>query len=678
MLPSGLKAQEELDFEQVVEDVFAVQEGEADYDEVYEYLFQLYAKPLNLNIATREDLLSVYLLSDRQVSNFINFRERYGPLLSIYELQFIPGFDRSAIARLLPFVMVGEAGQGQKLPFHQRMAQADQLWFMRYDVYLEPKRGDLIAADTLSGMPAHSYYPGSSGKLLSRMRISSRNDFSFGFTAEKDAGEVFAWVPQAKQYGMDFWSFHAHLEDKGRLKDLIMGDYSLRFGQGLVLGSGFSMGKGAETVQTVRFRNTGIRPYTSAAETGFFRGAAGTYSIPVYRSNLEITTFYSNSNEDGKLQTDTLTGSQYFNAIAGSGLHRTASEVAGRDKIIKRTIGSHLQFNHAANNFHAGILYMQTDFNARWQKTPHLYNLYEFSGSHNYNLSGHFDYSIGQVSLFGEAARSQSGGLGAVAGMTAYISSGVSIAWLLRNYEKNFHAFDGKAFGENTHNINEKGMYWGIKVTPLVRTTLLAYYDYFRFPWMRYRVEAPSVGYEYMLRLQHALNRHTSMFLQFREENKEINTDDVFPKVLPGIKSNFIFNFRHEVNSMVRFRTRMQSSRYRLDGKVSKGSSLAQDITCDFGKLKAVARFALFQTEDYQNRQYLYENDVLYAFSIPAYSGVGIRSYLVLRYKINRHFQCWLKAARTHFNDREEIGSGLETIEGNTRTQLKFQFMVKL
>ncbi|NVK85354.1 MAG: helix-hairpin-helix domain-containing protein, partial [Cytophagia bacterium] len=89
-------------------------------------------------------------------------------------------------------------------------------------------------------------------------------------------------------------------------------------------------------------------------------------------------------------------------------------------------------------------------------------------------------------------------------------------------------------------------------------------------------------------------------------------------------------------------------------------------------------RIAIFDTEGAKNRQYAYERDVLYSFSIPAYSGEGIRNYLLIQYKLNRKIDVWARIARTTFYDRDEIGTGLETIDGDQRTDVKFQIRYKI
>ena len=98
----------------------------------------------------------------------------------------------------------------------------------------------------------------------------------------------------------DTSSFHFFLQNKGKWKSIAIGDYTLQIGQGLVLASGFYLGKGAETILTVRRNSLGIRPYSSVIENNFFRGAAATYQI----GGFEFTGFASRNRRSGNLVYD--------------------------------------------------------------------------------------------------------------------------------------------------------------------------------------------------------------------------------------------------------------------------------------------------------------------------------------------------------------------------------------
>ncbi len=95
-------------------------------------------------------------------------------------------------------------------------------------------------------------------------------------------------------------------------------------------------------------------------------------------------------------------------------------------------------------------------------------------------------------------------------------------------------------------------------------------------------------------------------------------------------------------------------------------------------KLEASFRFCLFDTEGFNSRIYTYENDVLYAFSVPSFFDIGQRYYLMIRYKALKQLDFWVRFSRTTYQNRRTIGSGADEIEGNKKTEIKIQMVVKL
>ena len=659
--------------ETLLEDLFNPQDEDTDYEAQYELLAQWYAQPINLNEATADDLRQFYVLSERQISNLLRQRELYGDFLTVNELSYVPGWDRVTIRRILPFVTV--APRPLRPPtWRERLADADHLFIARHETTLERKSG-YLRADTLAEGSDLSHYRGSPHKLYARWQMSRRNDFSAGVTIEKDAGETLGWRPTAGHYGADYHAAHVQVENQGRLRQLTVGDYRVQTGQGLLFGSGFAVGKGAEPVRTVVQTQNTVRPHTATTENGFFRGAAATVSLPAARHALELTMLASYQRLDGRV--DSLSGR--FEALQTTGLHRTESERSSQDQVGERVLGASLLFRDAARRWQAGLNFVHTRFGHHWQRPDQLRNRHEFAGRENQAAGAFFNYRSHPVHVFGEVARSASGGVGAVGGTTVYLSSVAELAVLLRHYSPDFHAFYGNAFSEGTRSINERGVYWGLKLQPWRRLTVASYYDRFHFPWLRYRVDAPSDGYEFFTRLSYPFNPRTEAWVQYRQEGKAINVDEdslAMRLVLPGVKRSLAAHLTHHLSDRFRLRTRAQHSTYALNGRTTTGFAVAQDASMTLGKWKADTRFALFDT-DFVNRQYVYENDVLYAFAIPAYSGSGVRNYLLIRYRASRHVSLWAKVARTTFYDRDEVGTGLETIDGNHRTDVKFQVVVK-
>ena len=77
-----------------------------------------------------------------------------------------------------------------------------------------------------------------------------------------------------------------------------------------------------------------------------------------------------------------------------------------------------------------------------------------------------------------------------------------------------------------------------------------------------------------------------------------------------------------------------------------------QDIEYHIRAIPMVIQLRLqgFDVQDWNTRIYTYENDVLYAFSIPATYGLGGRWYLNMRYKITDHLSLYARVSETVYH----------------------------
>ena len=675
-----------IDLEQFAERLFQIQDEDIAYEDIYESLLLYYSNKLNLNKLDYEELASLYLLNPHQLNEFFEYREQFGRFLSINELQAIPSFDLATIRSLLPFVTVKESSLDTR-PFLQRlMREENNYLLLRLTRRLEEQVGYTPAlpldttfireendhiTDTITSPP--NRYLGDQNKLYGRFRTSKRGDFSLGFTFEKDAGEQITF--NNRQNGFDFYSYHLLLENKLGLDKIMLGDFQVQAGQGIVYGAGFNPGKGAETINTAKRSTFGMRPYTSVLEGGFFRGAGVSKSF----GDVEVTVFYSRLRQDGTIRSDTVFSpfDEFVSTIQTVGLHRTENEIGNRNRIIEESFGGliHYQPNRRRS---FGIAGLNSQYSTPLQRTPNNYNQFEFKGDHNYILSAFGHYTWQNFTFFGEAARSGSGGVGAIGGLVGSLSQTVDFAMLLRNYDRDFHSFYGNAFSENSRNINEKGVYWGLAVTPNRHHKLNLYYDRFSFPWLKFGTEAPSVGNEWLARYTYRPNKKVSLYTQIRQQTRQVSIVQENLNILADrIKFNYLFNIDYQVIQDITLKTKIQSSHQDEAGVFTKGFAIIQDVNFQIWVLKFNTRMALFETDNFANAQYVFENDVLYSFSLPPYYGAGIRNYAMIRFDPLPDVSLWIRYARSNYRDRNEVGSGLETSLGNTSTEVKLMARIK-
>jgi hypothetical protein len=691
LLPALAAAQEyprrTPDFDRLTQELFAeIQTDQIPYEDLYGTLLNYYQSPLNLNTASPEELRALPLLAEKQVTALLKYRQLNGLLLSVYELQAMPEWDVRTIARVAPFVTVANnTPNSSRGPLWQRIKnEENNAVLLRYRRVLQPQKG-YSPVDTFQGRPTLRYL-GSPDAVALRYRVSHAHDFSLGLTIEKDAGEPLAWRPSQNQFGPDFLSAHFVLHEQGRLKTLALGDYQLQFGQGLVLSSGLAAGKGAETITNLRRASLGVRPYAALLENTFFRGAAATYQLA---PRWEATAFASRKNIDAnaRLATDSLAQfNEFSSSLLLTGLHRTATEIANRQRLSETVGGGHLGYLSADGNLALGLTAVGTHYGMAFQKRAEPYNRYEFNGQNNLAFGAHYSYGWRNLLLFGESGRSSGGGLGTVNGLLASLGPSVDAAVLVRHYDTDFHTFYGNALSENTRNIDESGFYVGLKVRPLARWEVSAYFDQFRFPWLRYRVSAPSHGQDALLRIAFVPTKTSLLYAQYRARLKPLDlpnslTSRALP--LPGqqLRHSVLLYADVQPTARLGLRTRLQATYLRADDGLPwrRGYILSQDASVQLARRVSLAgRYAVFDTDDYDTRQYVFEQDVLYAVSVPALYGQGTRAYLILQSAFDKHFTLWLRYADTRYRHQTSVGSGLEEIKGSARSEVTAQVRYKL
>ncbi len=650
-------------------------EREFDFNTLFESLAILARYPVNLNTADRETLEDLQILTDLQIQQFIDYRNRLGKLISIYELQAVPGFNLELINAILPFVKVREDIDDVRLSLGEMITDGDNDIYLRWGRILEEKRGYTPPPE---GTDA-SRYVGNPDQLYLRYRHVFSNRLSYGFTAEKDPGEAF--FRENNTAGFDFYSAHFYLRDYNRfLKSLAIGDYSISFGQGLILHSGFGSSKSIDISSIRRNRRT-VMPYTSVSEFNFLRGAAATLRI---RPQLELTLLGSYNSQDGNIETlDELSlpndpAVQFLTSLQTSGLHRTPNEIADKNSVDVLNAGASLKYR--ADNWHLALNSLYTQLSSPLQRTPLPYSQYLFNDDQLLNLSVDYSWVVRNLNFFGETAYSDNGQIASINGMLVGLSPQINFALLHRYFPRDYQAINPNPIAETSGARNERGIYAGIEIRPMRRWTLSAYYDLYEHPWLRFRVDAPSRGHEYRVRLTYRQKRKLRAYVELRSETKYFNAPDnetridfLVPQRLVQTKIQLEYN----VSQSLELRNRVHFGTFDNGVSLADGFMVYQDVIFKPRSfpVSLTSRFALFDTENFNIRFYTFENNLIYNFSIPALYGQGARFYINLRYRGIRDLSVELRYAITRFRNQETIGTGLETIEGNTRSELRAQLI---
>ena len=654
--------------EQLIADIFeqytAESEEAIDYDSFFEDLLFCAQNPINLNQATREQLEKLPFLSDIQVENILSYVYQFGPMQTIYELQLVEGLDMTDIRRMLPFVVVGEVGNvNKKIYWNDLMKYGKNELYFRLDKGLETKEGYrfLPEEDQNSTFENSKNYLGNDFYNSLRYRFHYKDRIQFGVTAEKDAGEQF-WGTTHKGY--DFYSFHAQLNNFGKFKTIVVGDFRVNFGQGLVLHSEFGMGK-SSYVLNVTPRSSGLKKFSSTDESNFFRGGGATVRL----GKLNLTGFYSNKMIDG----DTVNG--MFQTVLKTGYHRTLDELSKKHTVNQQIIGGNATYTNM--NLQVGITAVHTMLDNRLIPDKSVYNYFYFSGKKQTTAGISYRYRWKKLNVFGETAMTSNGSMATLNGCYFSPISQMSLVVLQRHYSPEYDTFYASSFSETSRINNESGLYLGAEVRPFRKWKFAAYADSYRFPWPKYGIDAPSVGKDYLLQADFAAKRNVAMYWRFKFEEKQTNlsnSSSVMPVIVPLKKVSARYQLTYSYGNFS-FKNVLDGNLVRkADSIWTYGVIASQDVSYVFHSfpLKIDFRYQFFDAVNYENRLYSYEKDVLYAFSIPMYYGLGSRYYLNLQYDLNKNLSLWFKIAQTVYaDDRESLSSGNETISGNRKTDVR-------
>jgi hypothetical protein len=624
--------------------------------------------PLNLNEASREELEDLLLLDELQIQALQNHIRDNGKLIALEELQSVDGFDQETINKILPYVTIGNINTAPKITFKKLLTDGKSNFFVRGQQVLENQKG---FSDTL---PDKSRYLGDPLKLYSRFRYTYGNRISLGIVGEKDAGEQFFKGTQPG--GFDYYSAHFFYRGSNILKSLAIGDYYVQYGQGLTLYSGLAFGKSSD-VMNIKKNARGILPYSSVDENAFMRGGAAAFGI----KDFQLDVFYSTHKIDANVVSTTDTAITEDNITVSSfqegGFHRDSSEIKDKHTLSETLYGGHLQYKK--RNFGIGATAYKTEFGNALIKDVQPYNRFQFQGKENTNAGIDYNYLFRNINFFGEAGRSENGGMAFLNGALVNLDARVAVSLLHRHFDKDYQALLANAVAENSTVANEDGFLTGIVVKPTPKFNLSAYYDRFRFPWLRYQVDAPTEGREYLAQLTFTPNKKFETYFRIKQQTKpeNISGDEFFISQLQDVKqTNYRYSIRYPVSNSVTLTNRVEYvTLTKGDNAPAKGFMVYQDV--NYKPLKSrfsfSARYVLFQTDNYDTRIYAYENDVLYSYSIPSYYYKGQRFYINVKYRIIRGIDVWLRYARTVYDGQKTISSGLDEIDTNHKTEVKAQ-----
>ena len=430
--------------------------------------------------------------------------------------------------------------------------------------------------------------------VQTRYRFDYQRRVVFGGQLRRPAGGM----AKDLQYGM-----YLQLTDFGKLHRLVAGNFQASFGQGLVLAPVFHTGK-SMYVQSAGQPREGLRYYSSADGAGLHGvGATFRHAWNKY-TRLDISALYS--------------------------LKRA------NDSTWQHIVGANLTMRHKQLEVQVTVVEKMWSDSIRPYNNA-KYNRHYFRGYNQFVGGASARYNYGWFDVFGEFAVAKARwGFGVLAGSRFYPANGVSLIALYRYYSPYFDNDLGYGFSETSRINDEHGGYLGVEITRWQNWKVSGYGDVFYFSGYKYGLgdSIGTIGYDALADVQY-IRDTWRIEARLRARKK-------------GSVSTYSARFQFD------WTNGPWSLRTTADGNyvASYGISIAQDAAYSFSSvpLSLRGRVQFFDAREWSNRVYLYEHDVLYAFSIPATYGLGGRMYVCLRWQIIKQLAMYLKVSETIYN----------------------------
>jgi hypothetical protein len=486
--------------------------------------------------------------------------------------------------------------------------------------------------------------------------------FSGGITAEKDAGEK---LLSGKPPLPDFFSVSLVWNGTGIVRRVIAGDFGARFGMGTSINTGLRTGLSL-TQSGYLSGGDEIKPYTSTDENIFFRGVAAQFQIR--KTGLSI--FYSVNRIDATVDTAENAPILFIETFQTSGLHNNISSLEKKDAVTEYCYG--LNVSSDFKYFRLGMVWTGSRFSLPVIRTnPDPEKIYDFEGTGNITAAAYYKAILGKMLFYGEVSSNLNQKLAIVQGLSFRPSDRLSINLLYRDYNPGFISFHGKGLFSSSAGNNVRGVFGNFTFEAARHLFVSAGCDLRFYPWFKYRCSAPSAAVSKEVRLKYLPSDKITFEAVYNSRQSMLNLDKT-----DGIKKQGIFAgslvkgvVRYSPDDNLTFGIRLDYKIIRPDG--ARGMLLLQDISYRFGKipLSVWFRYCIFRTDNWDSRLYTYENDLLYSFSIPALSGEGSRSYIMVAWRAGKFIDLRIKYGITEIQ---------KEYDGNSQTEeLKMQVRIR-
>ena len=600
------------------------------------------SRQLSINKVSAEELRRLLFLTEYQIGNLIEYREKSGLILSAHELSSVNGFNDyiacfcavlfsfpNEEADLYNIVYtaagnVGVYGRSGETGLETQLRYSPQKYMrLRQKAVYSLKSGANISAGIFCENDA-----GEGGRYFWKLWSGDAKEMAVSMAHREATGMLNRKIPMA-----DFISFNIAADNicvKNFKLKLIAGDFRAGFGYGLLMRQGLNF---TNYMQPISFASNcnSVMPYNGSDENDYFRGIA--LSAFASKQNISVFLFYSNKMVDARIKDGG------YSSLLKDGKHNTPSLFETRKSLGERVYGANINKEWSRARVGATAVISSLDL-------PYCGRVNDYNGYRRYNgslcnVGINWLYSFGVAMIFGEVAYCANMGkvkessefdtaaserIAAIVGTYLRIGDNLEFTVGVRHYGVSYIAPYSGPYSTLGETYNQRGAFISLFKPVFGSLKLGLFADYTAYPFPRYR-----------------LPYRTNSF-----------------KVMAGLESyaqsiGFSWNLRG-VASSTPFKTKLYlkgSGRYNfgdlsLTGRGVVGlkygaAQLSADYLSTGKKIRVSAGGTYYNVSDWENRIYMYEATIPGTYGGRLLYKRGFAGYLYLMAKPSKWCKLYFK-----------------------------------
>lgn len=481
-------------------------------------------------------------------------------------------------------------------------------------------------------------------------RLGARfNNYNFNLLTNKDMGE--------QSYSDDFIANLSYANDNHKI---ILGDFRVNTGLGLLINSNFPIRRSSNPANTLSRFGDGFSPSRSILALGSFRGIAYQNNFIYNDINIISRLFYSNTARSGNLTENIFTSFYLTN------LFRTETEIIKKNKIDETIYFANSEIKY--KNIHLGVNYLkynypnelniisQRFYNDKSGNNISFYSNLQLENSiFNYELAADSKYNISHLFIYNYS--------------NTNIDFGISYKYLHPNARLQYN----NLLTNYSANSNESGIFTYFTLKNNIYSNSL-YMDIYNRPRLDKYADFPQSGIEIFDEFTYNINKNYFLLTRLRLRNYKD-----FSKSIPAYFDNQRLDFRGELRYSSnafdgRFRADLVSTEFSENRRIGFGYLFFAELSKSFFTGNANSfRFTYYDTDSFEEAIWHYEyllDGLLFA---PSLFYQGFKVFIKSKFKIIEELALSFALTYDKGINFGTFGSGYDLINKNNVTRLYLQ-----